>query len=58
MLPDGGTDKDDDNEGVQIECQNCGYVWIYSGQMWNATCPRCNRKTPTPYNPDYEDDEE
>lgn len=58
-IPDGGADPDDDND-VEIECQRCGYVWMYSGSSWYATCPRCQRKTPSPYNPDYEaeDDEE
>jgi len=42
-------DGDDDTE---VECQNCGYVWMYSGELWNATCPRCNRKTKTPFHED------
>ena len=57
-IPDGGEVEDSDDEGVEVECENCGYVWIYKGEMWKATCPRCGRKTPTPHDPDYEDDEE
>jgi predicted Zn-ribbon and HTH transcriptional regulator len=28
------------------ECHNCGYEWEYSGEMKQATCPSCGRKTP------------
>lgn len=48
------TDGEAEDDGVEVECENCGYVWTYSGQMWSATCPNCGRKTPTPY---AEDDE-
>ena len=32
-------------KGKRVECNHCGYVWIYKGNnpYW-ATCPRCLRK--------------
>ena len=39
---------------VEVECEKCGYEWTYTGEMWNTTCPRCNRKTPTGLAPDDE----
>ncbi|AFZ74595.1 hypothetical protein SAMN05443661_12113 [Natronobacterium gregoryi] len=48
---------DSDNETTEVECEECGYVWQYSGQMWRATCPRCSHKTPTGLKPDEFDDE-
>lgn len=53
--------KSEDGNGVETECQNCGYIWTYTGTMWNATCPNCGRKTPTPHaeaDPDSNDGEE
>jgi uncharacterized OB-fold protein len=47
-------ESDEQEEGVEVECQNCGYVWVYSGEMWQTTCPRCNRKTPTGLAPEDE----
>jgi len=45
---DGGEDGSNGTD-TEVECQNCGYIWMYSGEMWNATCPRCGRKTRTPF---------
>lgn len=57
-MTDSGTEPEDDS-GTEVQCTNCGYVWIYTGTAWRATCPNCNRKTITPFDPDYEaeDDE-
>lgn len=57
VTTDTNEDPDTDDEepaGVEVTCQNCGYQWIYSGEMWNATCPSCGRKTKTPYHEEYE----
>lgn len=27
------------------ECNHCGYEWTYSGELPQATCPACARKT-------------
>jgi len=51
------TGHEEDEEDVEVECQNCGYIWEYSGEMWTATCPRCNRKTMTPYHQDFDEDD-
>lgn len=40
------------NSASEMKCTNCGYEWQYSGEMMQATCPSCQRKTPV------EDDEE
>jgi len=58
LLADGSGEEDEEDEdnGVEVECEHCGYVWVYSGKMWTATCPRCNRKTPTGLKPDDFDD--
>jgi rRNA maturation protein Nop10 len=49
------TDTNDcDAGGVRVTCKHCGYEWIYSGEMWKATCPNCGRKTKTPHDPDYD----
>lgn len=45
----------EDESGVEVECEHCGYSWVYTGQMWKATCPNCGRKTQTPY-ADTDDD--
>lgn len=29
-----------------VECDKCGYVWDYSGQLARATCPSCGHKVP------------
>ena len=49
-----GDEADSDDADTEVECQNCGYVWMYSGEMWHATCPRCGRKTKTPYHEDFD----
>ena len=41
-----------DQTETEVECERCGYVWTYKGEMWRATCPRCNHKTPTGLKPD------
>lgn len=46
----------DGDEGIEVECEHCGYTWVYKGEMWTATCPRCNAKTESGLRP--EDDEE
>lgn len=47
----------ENGEKTEVECMDCGYIWCYSGQMWRATCPRCQHKTPTGLKPDEFDDE-
>lgn len=37
------------NEEHKIRCRNCGYQWIYKGNLKEPTCPSCHRKTPNPY---------
>ena len=32
---------------MTLECDHCGYEWDYTGDLEMATCPSCNRKTPT-----------
>jgi rubrerythrin len=39
----------DEGQGVETECEHCGYTWDYTGEMWKATCPNCGRKTKTPH---------
>lgn len=46
------TEESDSDDGTPIECDRCGYEWIYSGQMWRATCPNCGHKMPTGLKPD------
>jgi hypothetical protein len=29
-----------------VECHRCGYLWDYGGNLDQATCPSCQRKTP------------
>lgn len=57
LVPPATDDSDsDDDETTHVECSHCGYEWEYSGEMWTATCPRCNRKTETGLKPDdFED---
>ena len=45
-------ETDDGPDGVELVCQHCGYVWVYTGEMWKATCPRCGKKTPSGLKPD------
>lgn len=45
-----------DDAGTEVECEKCGYVWTYSGQMFRATCPRCSHNTPTGLGPDDDED--
>lgn len=45
-------DLEPEDEGVETECDNCGYVWVYTGKRWTTTCPNCNRKTSTPHHED------
>lgn len=63
---DDDDDGDDDNGdgdgcgsgGTAVACDNCGYVWCYSGERWVATCPNCDRRTDTGLKPDeFEDDD-
>lgn len=30
----------------QLRCQQCGYVWEYTGSLQKATCPSCSAKVP------------
>lgn len=32
---------------MNVVCVNCEYEWEYTGDMEQATCPNCQRKTPT-----------
>lgn len=29
-----------------MTCKHCGYEWDYTGDLAQATCPSCQRKTP------------
>jgi uncharacterized C2H2 Zn-finger protein len=29
---------------TKVKCDRCGYVWVYRGGMFFATCPRCYKK--------------
>jgi len=31
---------------MMTECTNCGYEWDYTGELQQATCPSCQKKTP------------
>lgn len=46
------------DDGEEMRCRYCGYKWTYTGELWNATCPRCNRKNVTPLHPDEQAKEE
>jgi len=46
------TMADGEDEGTELTCKHCGYEWTYDGDLWQATCPRCNKKTPTGLKPD------
>jgi rubrerythrin len=43
---------DGEDAGTELTCEHCGYEWTYNGDLWQATCPRCNKKTPTGLKPD------
>lgn len=43
---------EDNSEGEDIRCGSCGYQWVYTGDLWRTTCPRCGAKTDTPLKPE------
>ena len=32
-------------EGVMVECDRCGYVWLSRSKLMYLTCPSCMQKT-------------
>ena len=36
--------KENTDNGIVIECEYCGYTWVYKGDMQMATCPSCSNK--------------
>ena len=39
-------DEARDGAGCAITCVKCDYDWVYGGEMFYATCPNCQHKTP------------
>jgi hypothetical protein len=52
-VPNTMTDSTENEiEGIEVECHNCGYTWDYKGMTWTTPCPNCDFQTETGVGPD------